>query len=161
MEQQDIPSSQTSSQTPPTSAADNSETSSFRSRRSFSIRHGDTTSLSPVDQHHLQQNQHQYLHPQSDVSWDDDTSSTSGYRESYSMQSSHAAPPLASPDLNDIPSTSSTATNYIGFDESSPDCSLNGSGGEKTTLLSNSQRTSSQNSLLVVFQAQDEEDTLI
>lgn len=71
------------------------------------------------------------------------------------------APPLASPDLNDMPSTSSTTTNnYIAFDGSSPDCSINGSGGEKTALLTSSQRTTSQHSLLMVFPNQDE-DTLI
>lgn len=70
------------------------------------------------------------------------------------------APPLASPDLNDMPSTSSTATNYMGYDGSSPDCSMNGSGGEKTALLNSSQRSASQHSLLMVFQGQDE-DTLI
>ncbi|XP_063984989.1 protein unc-80 homolog isoform X3 [Diachasmimorpha longicaudata] len=166
------------SQTPPASAVESTtfslpiDTSSFRSRRSCSVRLGDgdhITSLSPVDQQYLHYHQqtHHYLHPQSDISWDDDTSSTSGYRESYSMQlvslegnNKSPAPPLASPDLNDIPSTSSTATNYMGFDGSSPDCSLNGSGGEKTTLLNSSQRTASQHSLIMVFQGQDE-DTLI
>lgn len=166
MEQKDLT---TSSHTPPTSATEPSDTSSFCSRRSFSIRPNDTernSKLSPVDQHHLHYQQNQYLHPQSDVSWDDDSSSTSGYRESFSMQlvsiednKSFNAPPLASPDLNDIPSSSSTATNYMGYDGSSPDCSFNGSGGEKTTLLDSSQRTASQHSIMV-FQAQDE-DTLI
>ncbi|KAK0161490.1 hypothetical protein PV327_009955 [Microctonus hyperodae] len=176
------------SQTPPASAVESlvynipSESSSIRSRRSFSVRINDTDRIpsitsSPADHHlHHHYNYHHHfnnntnnnlLHPQSDVSWDEDTSSTSGYRESYSMQlmstdgtkSSHV-PPLASPDLNDIPSTSSTATNYMGYDGSSPDCSLNGSGGEKTALLNSGQRTESQHSLLMVFQAQDE-DTLI
>ena len=105
---------------------------------------------------------HHHLRPQSDISYDEDTSSTSGYRESYSMHivsldnsngSRHVqGPPLASPDLNDMPSTSSTATNYIAYDGSSPDCSMNGSGGEKTT----SQKTSSQHSSMMV-----DEDTLI
>lgn len=180
------------SQTPPATTVESlvcnipSESSSIRSRRSFSVRINDSDRIpsitsSPADHHqqhhHYHHHHHHYnnnannnnnlLHPQSDVSWDEDTSSTSGYRESYSMQlmsidgtkSSHV-PPLASPDLNDIPSTSSTATNYMGYDGSSPDCSLNGSGGEKTALLNSGQRTESQHSLLMVFQAQDE-DTLI
>lgn len=158
-----------------------SDSSSVRSRRSLSIRKsdGDKNAGASSDQqqfhgaahqHHHCHHYHHYLHPQiSDVSWDEDTSSTSGYRESYSMQlvsldgagaRSVQAPPLASPDLNDMPSTSSTTTNYIGFDGSSPDCSINGSGGEKTALLTSSQRTTSQHSLLMVFPNQDE-DTLI
>ncbi|XP_020299995.1 protein unc-80 homolog isoform X4 [Pseudomyrmex gracilis] len=178
-------------QTPSTSAMDPSyipsDSSSVRSRRSLSIRRsdGDKNNFNvPVDQQHLHETTHQHqhyhhhlhhhlLHPTpevSDVSWDEDTSSTSGYRESYSMQlvsldstnarSAHA-PPLASPDLNDMPSTSSTTTNYIAFDGSSPDCSINGSGGEKTALLSSSPRTASQHSLLVVFPKDQDEDTLI
>ena len=175
-------------QTPPSSAVEStlfsipSEPSSFRSRRSSSMRQTDpdrSTNLTPLlDQsssQHLQHHHHLHYHhlapqhhPQSDVSWDEDTSSTSGYRESYSMQlvsleengRSVNAPPLASPDLNDIPSTSSTATNYMGYDGSSPDCSMTGSGGEKTALLNSSQRSASQHSLLMVFQTQDE-DTLI
>ncbi|EFN65650.1 Uncharacterized protein KIAA1843 [Camponotus floridanus] len=117
-----------------------SDSSSIRSRRSLSARKSDG---------------------------DKNTSSTSGYRESYSMQlmsldgtNARSAPPLASPDLNDMPSTSSTTTNYMAFDGSSPDCSMNGSGGEKTALLTSSQRTTSQHSLLMVFPNQDE-DTLI
>lgn len=157
-----------------------SDSSSIRSRRSLSIRKsdGDKNTNVPADQqqlhgaahqHHHCHYYHHHLHPQvSDVSWDEDTSSTSGYRESYSMQlmsldgnaRSAQAPPLASPDLNDMPSTSSTTTNYIAFDGSSPDCSFNGSGGEKTALLTSSQRTTSQHSLLMVFPNQDE-DTLI
>ncbi|XP_029661672.1 protein unc-80 homolog [Formica exsecta] len=157
-----------------------SDSSSIRSRRSLSVRKsdGDKSTSVPTDQqqfhvathqHHHCHYYHHHLHPQvSDVSWDEDTSSTSGYRESYSLQlmsldgtnRSAQAPPLASPDLNDMPSTSSTTTNYIAFDGSSPDCSINGSGGEKTALLTSSQRTTSQHSLLMVFPNQDE-DTLI
>lgn len=158
-----------------------SDSSSIRSKRSLSMRKSDgeknSTVLSDqqqihgtIHQYHHSHHYHHHLHPQmSDVSWDDDTSSTSGYRESYSMHlvsldgnnvRSATAPPLASPDLNDMPSTSSTTTNYIGFDGSSPDCSINGSGGEKTALLTSSQRTTSQHSLLMVFPNQDE-DTLI
>ncbi|XP_014469276.1 PREDICTED: protein unc-80 homolog isoform X4 [Dinoponera quadriceps] len=157
-----------------------SDSSSIRSKRGLSSRKSDPDKNSAVPgdpqfygatyQHHHSHYYHHHLHPQmSDVSWDEDTSSTSGYRESYSMHlvsldgnnaRSTTAPPLASPDLNDIPSTSSTTTNYIGFDGSSPDCSINGSGGEKTALLTSSQRTTSQHSLLMVFPNQDE-DTLI
>jgi len=156
-----------------------SDSSSIRSRRSLSARKSDgdkSTNVSAdqqqfhgtTHQHHHCHYYHHHLHPQvSDVSWDEDTSSTSGYRESYSMQlmsldgtNARSAPPLASPDLNDMPSTSSTTTNYIAFDGSSPDCSMNGSGGEKTALLTSSQRTTSQHSLLMVFPNQDE-DTLI
>lgn len=160
-----------------------SDSSSIRSRRSLSVRKSDgdpkSSTAMPAEQqqfygaahqHHYCHHHHHHLHPQaSDVSWDEDTSSTSGYRESYSMQlvsldganarSAHA-PPLASPDLNDMPSTSSTTTNYIAFDGSSPDCSINGSGGEKTALLTSSHRTTSQHSLLMVIPNQDE-DTLI
>ncbi|XP_076677709.1 unc80, NALCN channel complex subunit isoform X4 [Andrena cerasifolii] len=161
-----------------------SDSSSIRSRRSSSIRQSDCEKGSnvPNDQqqmhsslHHHHHHHHHcvhHLHPQtSDVSWDEDTSSTSGYRESYSMQLVSLegsnnntrpveAPPLASPDLNDVPSISSTTTNVVAFDGSSPDCSINGSGGEKTALLTSSQRTNSQHSLLMVFPNQDE-DTLI
>ncbi|XP_032667265.1 protein unc-80 homolog isoform X5 [Odontomachus brunneus] len=159
-----------------------SDSSSIRSKRSLSIRKsdGEKNATVPGDQqqqfhgatlqYHHSHHHHHHIYPQmSDVSWDEDTSSTSGYRESYSMQlvsldgnnaRSTTAPPLASPDLNDMPSTSSTTTNYIGFDGSSPDCSINGSGGEKTALLTSSQRTTSQHSLLMVFPNQDE-DTLI
>lgn len=156
-------SNQLAASTPPTTADLSvsgipSESSSIRSRRSLSVRQGHSDSRGN--------------HQQSDISWDEDTSvisqtsSTSGYRESYSMQlmslesGVQSAPPLASPDLNDLPSTSSATTNYIVFDGSSPDCSINGSGGEKTALLTNSQRSLSQHSLLMVFQTQDE-DTLI
>lgn len=149
-----------------------SDSSSIRSRRSLSLRRseGDKTLNAPIElhgmahQHHHCHHYHQHLYPQ--VS-DEDTSSTSGYRESYSMQlvslngaKVRSAPPLASPDLNDMPSTSSTTTNYIAFDGSSPDCSMNGSGGDKTALLTSSQRTTSQHSLLMMLQNQDE-DTLI
>lgn len=161
-----------------------SDSSSIRSRRSSSIRQSDCEKGSNVPNeqqqmhsslHHHHHHHHHcvhHLHPQtSDVSWDEDTSSTSGYRESYSMQLVSLegsnnntrpveAPPLASPDLNDVPSISSTTTNVVAFDGSSPDCSINGSGGEKTALLTSSQRTTSQHSLLMVFPNQDE-DTLI
>lgn len=178
--------SKSTPQTPVTSSMEQSsynipsDSSSVPSKRSLSTRQsdGDKNSVVPVEQqqphgaaHHHPHHYHHHLHPQmSDVSWDEDTSSTSGYRESYSMQivsldgintNSAQAPPLASPDLNDMPSTSSTTTNnYIAFDGSSPDCSMNGSGGEKTALLTSSQRTTSQHSLLMVFPNQDE-DTLI
>jgi len=171
-------SGQMSSAVDPLSSNIPSSSSSIRSRRSLSIRKSDGDKNSNVSadqqfhgsahQHHHCHYFHHHVHPQvSDVSWDEDTSSTSGYRESYSMQivsldgtRSSQAPPLASPDLNDMPSTSSTTTNYIAFDGSSPDCSINGSGGEKTALLTSSQRTTSQHSLLMVFPNQDE-DTLI
>ncbi|XP_043521274.1 protein unc-80 homolog isoform X3 [Frieseomelitta varia] len=182
------PTTQPSILTPPTPVMEPSsfsipsDSSSIRSRRSSSIRQSDcekgSNLLSDQQQmhaglHHHPHHHHHYhhhLHPQtSDASWDEDTSSTSGYRESYSMQlvsleSSNnntrpiQAPPLASPDLNDMPSTSSTTTHV--FEGSSPDCSINGSGGEKTALLTASQRTTSQHSLLMVFPNQDE-DTLI
>jgi hypothetical protein len=110
---------------------------------------------------------HVHLRPQSDISWDEDTSSISGYRESYSIQlasletngnRTDQAPPLASPDL---PSTSSTTTNYIAFDGSSPECSMNSNGGEKVSTISQPhQYANLQPSLLMVFQTQDE-DTLI
>ncbi|KAL0104477.1 hypothetical protein PUN28_017301 [Cardiocondyla obscurior] len=165
----------------PSSSNIPSSSSSVRSKRSSSVRKsdGDKNASTPADQqqlhsahqHHHCHYFHHHVHPQvSDVSWDEDTSSTSGYRESYSMQivslngantRSGQAPPLASPDLNDMPSTSSTTTNYIAFDGSSPDCSINGSGGEKTALLTSSQRTTSQHSLLMVFQSNQDEDTLI
>ncbi|GLV31802.1 uncoordinated 80 [Carabus blaptoides fortunei] len=100
-----------------------------------------------------------------DGSWDEDsvisqTSSTSGYRESYSLQctmdSPRMFPPLASPDLHDLPSTSSATTNnYLACDNSSPDCSFN-ENGERTALLSRNERSSSQHSLLMVFDTQDE-----
>lgn len=100
-----------------------------------------------------------------DGSWDEDsavsqTSSTSGYRESYSLQctmdSPRMIPPLASPDLHDLPSTSSaTINNYLACDNSSPDCSFN-ENGERTALLSRNDRSSSQHSLLMVFDSQDE-----
>lgn len=97
------------------------------------------------------------------------TSSTSGYRESYPVMhlketldsSPKAFPPLASPDIHDLPSTSSactTANNYIQCDNSSPDCSLTDN-GERTALLSHNERSSSQHSLLMVFE--QDETTLI
>ena len=150
-----------------------SETSSIRSRRSFSMRQGEGERNNISDQTYSSQyhhSHHHHLRPQSDISYDEDTSSTSGYKESYSMHivsfdnsndsRQVQGPPLASPELNDMPSTSSTATNYIAYDGSSPDCSINSSTGEKTALLTSSQRTNSQHSLLMVFQPQDE-DTLI
>ncbi|XP_076295580.1 unc80, NALCN channel complex subunit isoform X9 [Lasioglossum baleicum] len=175
--------------TPPTTTIETStfnipsDSSSIRSRRGSTIHQsdGERSNIAPNDQQQLHSNIHHHYHyphhhhhhltlQTSDVSWDEDTSSTSGYRESYSMQlvsldSSNnnrgvQAPPLASPDLNDMPSTSSTTTNVIAFDGSSPDCSINGSGGEKTALLTSSQRTTSQHSLLILFPNQDE-DTLI
>lgn len=101
-------------------------------------------------------------------SWDEDsaisqTSSTSGYKESYpvmhlkeSLDSSPKPfPPLASPDPHDLPSTSSAATNYMHGDNSSPDCSLN-ENGERTALLSPTERSSSPHSLLMIFDSQDE-----
>lgn len=169
-EQQETLTNQGAVQTPPTPAMEPSvfsipsDSSSIRSRRSLSARPSDADRANNVEQqYHAHQLQHHHyhhhhlLHPQvSDVSWDEDTSSTSGYRESYSMHlesgnNARAQPPLASPDLNDMPSTSSTTTNYMAFDGSSPDCSMNGSGGEKTV---------SQHSLLMPFPNQDE-DTLI
>lgn len=101
-------------------------------------------------------------------SWDEDsaisqTSSTSGYRESYPVMhlkdtldsSPKAFPPLASPDLHDLPSTSSTITNhFFQCDNSSPDCSLN-ENGERTALL-RQDKSGSQQSLLMIFEQQDE-----
>lgn len=172
------PSTPTTSITPTASAEQTvinipSETSSIRSRRSFSMRQSEGERSNLSDQQSSQQqslHSHHHLRPQSDVSYDEDTSSTSGYRESYSMhivsldnstgsRQVHG-PPLASPDLNDMPSTSSTATNYIAYDGSSPDCSINGSGGEKAALITSTQQSNSQHSLVMVFQPQDE-DTLI
>ncbi|KAG5895326.1 hypothetical protein JTB14_000598 [Gonioctena quinquepunctata] len=107
-------------------------------------------------------------------SWDEDsaisqTSSTSGYRESYPVMhlkepleaSPKAFPPLASPDLHSLPSTSSATTtnNFLLIDNSSPDCSLN-ENGEKTALLEANEKSSSQHSLLMVFEGPDE-NTLI
>ncbi|XP_026299999.1 protein unc-80 homolog isoform X10 [Apis mellifera] len=138
----------------PSSFSIPSDSSSIRSRRSSSIRQSDCEKGGNLlnDQqlhatlhyhHHHHHHHHHHLHLQtSDASWDEDTST----------------PPLASPDLNDMPSTSSTTTHV--FEGSSPDCSINGSGGEKTALLTASQRTTSQHSLLMVFPNQDE-DTLI
>nr|XP_023026445.1 uncharacterized protein LOC111514433 [Leptinotarsa decemlineata] len=109
-----------------------------------------------------------------DGSWDEDsaisqTSSTSGYRESYPVMhlkesleaSPKAFPPLASPDIHSLPSTSSATTtnNFLLMDNSSPDCSLN-ENGEKTALLGANGKSSSQHSLLMVFEQQDE-NTLI
>lgn len=92
------------------------------------------------------------------------TSSISGYRESYpTMQlrdtlesSPKIFPPLASPDLHDLPSTSSaTINNFAQYDNSSPDCSFNDN-GEKTALLRQDNISSSQHSLLIGFDTQDE-----
>lgn len=71
-----------------------------------------------------------------------------------------AFPPLASPDIHSLPSTSSatTANNYLHMDNSSPDCSLN-ENGEKTALLGHNEKSSSQHSLLMVFE--QDETTLI
>lgn len=101
-------------------------------------------------------------------SWDEDsaisqTSSTSGYRESYPVMhlrenlesSPKNFPPLASPDIHDLPSTSSATTTNLQCDNSSPDCSFN-ENGERTALLSHNERSSSQHSLLMVFEHQDE-----
>ncbi|XP_050309913.1 protein unc-80 homolog isoform X2 [Anthonomus grandis grandis] len=104
-------------------------------------------------------------------SWDEDsaisqTSSTSGYKESYPVMllkdpletSPKIFPPLASPDLHSLPSTSSAATNnFLVQDNSSPDCSLNET-GEKTALLEKEDQSSSKDSLLMMFDqdAQDE-----
>lgn len=102
-------------------------------------------------------------------SWDEDsaisqTSSTSGYRESYPVMhlkepldsSPKTFPPLASPDIHDLPSTSSATTNnYLQCDNSSPDCSFN-ENGERTALLRQNERSLSQHSLLMVFESQDE-----
>nr|CAD7425388.1 unnamed protein product [Timema monikensis] len=103
-------------------------------------------------------------------SWDEvsQTSSTSGYHESYSLlmmtlespPTPAAAPPLASPDIHDLPSTSSATPNYVVAEGSSPDSSINSTGGEDTALLCRNERTSSQHSLLMVFETEDE-NTLI
>ncbi|XP_065170367.1 protein unc-80 homolog isoform X8 [Atheta coriaria] len=106
-------------------------------------------------------------------SWDEDsaisqTSSTSGYRESYPVMhlketldsSPKYQPPLASPDLQDLPSTSSTTTNnFMPFDNSSPDCSSIENGGDKSSLLKKSdkgEKSASQKSLLPAEEGQDE-----
>lgn len=102
-----------------------------------------------------------------DTSWDEVslTSSTSGYRESYSALATALESPSPDTCCQDLPSTSSAATTHggittTGADGSSPDTSLNSTGGEDTALLCRSDRTSSQHSLLMVFETQDE-DTLI
>ena len=108
------------------------------------------------------------------------TSSTSGYRESYSLlmmtlespptptgvvattsinNGSMHEPPLASPDIHDLPSTSSATTNQMAAEGSSPESSINS--GEDLALLEHSvPHSSSMHSLLMVFEPQDE-DTLI
>ncbi|XP_060527222.1 protein unc-80 homolog isoform X3 [Cylas formicarius] len=109
-----------------------------------------------------------------DGSWDEDsaisqTSSTSGYRESYPVMhlkdtlelSPKTFPPLASPELHSLPSTSSAATNnFLHFDNSSPDCSLN-ENGEKTALLGKEDKSSSKDSLLMVFEQQEQDETTL
>ncbi|KAJ8917160.1 hypothetical protein NQ315_012652 [Exocentrus adspersus] len=136
--------------------------------------------IQPPSDSPVQSKQEQKLEPLSDShrlriatrgkaaegSWDEDsaisqTSSTSGYRESYPVMhlkeslemSPKAFPPLASPDMHSLPSTSSatTANNFLHMDNSSPDCSLN-ENGEKTALLGHSEKSSSQHSLLMVFE---------
>lgn len=109
-----------------------------------------------------------YQKSQSEISFDDDTSSTSGYKESYSINLvsiegncnyTENAPPLASPDL---PSTNSTATNQITFDQSLPEFSMNSiDDGDKATLLTqSSQQSTSEFSLQIICQTQDENTLL-
>ncbi|KAL1497693.1 hypothetical protein ABEB36_008611 [Hypothenemus hampei] len=107
-------------------------------------------------------------------SWDEDsaisqTSSTSGYKESYPVMhlkepletSPKILPPLASPDLQSLPSTSSAATNnFLHLDNSSPDCSLNDN-GEKTALLENEDQSSSKDSLLMMFDQDTQDETTL
>ncbi|XP_030758641.1 protein unc-80 homolog isoform X4 [Sitophilus oryzae] len=107
-------------------------------------------------------------------SWDEDsaisqTSSTSGYRESYPVMhlkdtletSPKTFPPLASPDLHSLPSTSSAATNnFLHIDNSSPDCSLNDN-CEKTALLDQEDQSSSKDSLLIVFDQETQDETTL
>ncbi|GLG97296.1 Uncharacterized protein GBIM_04079, partial [Gryllus bimaculatus] len=118
-------------------------------------------------------------------SWDEvsQTSSTSGYRESYTMLATtlespptpgaavvavsgglvHGRsfpPPLASPDAHDLPSSSSAATNCPLAEGSSPDSSTRSPGGEEVALLGRRDHSASQHSLLMMFDTQDE-DTLI
>ncbi|CAH0559503.1 unnamed protein product [Brassicogethes aeneus] len=107
-------------------------------------------------------------------SWDEDSAishtSSTGYKESYPVMhlkepletSPKLFPPLASPDIHDLPSTSSAATtnNFMHCtDNSSPDCSLNGN-EEKTALIKKDEdereRSPSQHSLLLAFDKQDE-----
>ncbi|XP_071051603.1 protein unc-80 homolog isoform X3 [Onthophagus taurus] len=123
----------------------------------------------PIDPHRLRIS----MRAKTEGSWDEDsavsqTSSTSGYRESYPVMqlrdnlesSPKTFPPLASPDLHDLPSTSSTTTNnFFHTENSSPDCSLNEHAGEKTALIRSSNNRSpshSQHSLMMVFEQQDE-----
>ncbi|XP_066154738.1 protein unc-80 homolog isoform X3 [Euwallacea fornicatus] len=107
-------------------------------------------------------------------SWDEDsaisqTSSTSGYRESYPVMhlkdpletSPKIFPPLASPDLHSLPSTSSAATNnFLHLDNSSPECSLNDN-GEKTALLDKEDQSSSKDSLLMMFDQDAQDETTL
>nr|CAD7260717.1 unnamed protein product [Timema shepardi] len=98
----------------------------------------------------------------------DHSATEAGYHESYSLlmmtlespPTPAAAPPLASPDIHDLPSTSSATPNYVVAEGSSPDSSINSTGGEDTALLCRNERTSSQHSLLMVFETEDE-NTLI
>lgn len=75
------------------------------------------------------------------------------------MDSPRIFPPLASPDLGDLPSTSSAPTNNLQQEvhSSSPECSgsFNGS-GDRTQLLHDSSRRSSQHSLLMQYEHKDE-----
>jgi hypothetical protein len=68
-------------------------------------------------------------------------------------------PPLASPDTQDMPSTSSATANQMAVEGSSPESSINS--GEDLALLEHSvPRSSSLHSVFMVFETQDE-DTLI
>jgi hypothetical protein len=68
-------------------------------------------------------------------------------------------PPLASPDAHDLPSTSSGTTNQMAAEGSSTESSINS--GEHLALLEHSvPRSSSLQSIFMVFETQDE-DTLI
>ncbi|KAF7271726.1 hypothetical protein GWI33_015435 [Rhynchophorus ferrugineus] len=128
------------------------------------------TGLSAIDSHRLRI---ATRGKSAEGSWDEDsaisqTSSTSGYRESYPVvhlkdtleTSPKTFPPLASPDLHSLPSTSSAATNnFLRLDNSSPDCSLN-ENGEKTALLGKKQ-SSSKDSLVMVFDQEAQDETTL
>lgn len=76
-----------------------------------------------------------------------------------SVNNRASQPPLASPDVHDLPSTSSAATNQMAAEGSSPESSINS--GEDLALLEHSvPHSSSLHSLLMAFEPQDE-DTLI